>query len=234
MTLRVGVDEAGKGPALGPMVAAAVASEPGALPAGVDDSKRLQTTRRERVAERLRAAEGVAVAHATVEPARIDDPETDMNSLTVTAHATALGKVLAGVDASSSADEVRVVLDGADVDPDRFARRVREAVDADRDDRGVGGHEAVTLTAEHGADETHAVVGAASVVAKVERDRRLAAVDAEHDRAVGSGYPSDPTTRAFLREYVREHGELPAAARASWQTCQDVLAAAEQSDLAEF
>jgi ribonuclease HII len=205
------------------MVAAAVRSPPDALPDGVDDSKRLPAARRERLAGRLREDDRIAVATVAVEPARIDDPETDMNSLTVAAHVEALGEVL------SRDGAVEVLLDAADVDPERFARHVGDAVRADGVDLPPS-----AVSAEHGADETHAVVGAASVVAKVERDRRVAAIDAAHDRPVGSGYPSDPTTRAFLRAYVREHGELPAAARASWSTCQDVLAAVEQSGLEEF
>ncbi len=48
---------------------------------------------------------------------------------------------------------------------------------------------------------------------------------------MGSGYPSDPTTRTFLADYVDRHGELPACARRSWSTCDDVLAAASQSTL---
>jgi len=221
VTERAGTDEAGKGPALGPMVAAAVRSPPEALPDGVDDSKRLPAERRERLAERLREDDRIAVATAVVEPSRIDDPETDMNSLTVAAHVEALEAVL------SRDGAVEVLLDAADVDPERFARRVGTAVDGvDRPSRSV--------RAEHGADETDAVVGAASVVAKVARDRRIAAIDGSHDRPVGSGYPSDPTTREFLRTHVREHGELPAAARESWTTCRDALAAVEQSDLDEF
>ena len=227
VTDRVGTDEAGKGPAMGPMVAAAVRAPPGALPDGVNDSKRLSAARRERLAERLREDDRTAVATVAVEPARIDDPETDMNSLTVAAHADALGEVLPSESESESG--IEVILDGADVDPARFARRVGDAVRAEGADRSRAG-----MRAEHGADGAHPVVGAASVVAKVERDRRVAAIDAAHDRSVGSGYPSDPTTRAFLRAYVREHGELPPAARKSWSTCQDALATAEQSRLEEF
>ncbi len=94
------------------------------------------------------------------------------------------------------------------------------------------------MTAEHGADESHPVVAAASVVAKVERDRVVAALDEEYRSrgydGIGSGYPSDPTTRAFLREYVAREGDLPACARRSWSTCDDLLAANEQSALDEF
>ncbi|NNC25056.1 ribonuclease HII, partial [Salinisphaera sp. USBA-960] len=73
----------------------------------------------------------------------------------------------------------------------------------------------VDLVAEHGADETHAIVGAASIVAKVARDNHVAALADEYGD-VGSGYPGDTATREFLRAYVREHGSLPGCARESW------------------
>jgi ribonuclease HII len=211
---RFGVDEAGKGPVLGPMVAACVAGDPDALPADVDDSKRLSPGRREGIATAVREHSGLRVGVARVGVDRIDDPGTDMNGLTVDAHARAVTR--AGVDAGE-----RGVCDAADTDPQRFARRVAAA------------HGGVKVTAEHGADETYPLVSAASVVAKVERDAAVAALAAEYG-AVGSGYPSDPTTREFLREYVREHGSLPACARSSWSTAADVLAAAEQSALDSF
>ncbi|MFW6317330.1 MAG: ribonuclease HII, partial [Halorubrum sp.] len=95
---------------------------------------------------------------------------------------------------------------------------------------------AVAVEAFHGADEDDPVVGAASVVAKVARDARMAAIDDRYPTydGVGSGYPSDPTTRSFLRAYVADHGEIPDCARRSWATCEDALAAAEQSGLDDF
>ncbi|WP_152040772.1 ribonuclease HII [Salinigranum salinum] len=216
MSVHVGSDEAGKGPVLGPMVAAAVRVDPDALDPAVDDSKRLTPARREELAGVIReVAEGVGVA--VIPPERIDDPATDMNTLTVEAHAEALAGIVAAGDA--------VYTDAGDVSESRFARRVAAGVD----ERGV----AVTVTAEHGADATYPVVAAASIVAKVERDRHVDDLRAEYGE-VGSGYPSDPTTRTFLRDYVRDHGELPACARTSWKTCDDVLAAATQSALDEF
>jgi ribonuclease HII len=212
----IGADEAGKGPVLGPMVAAAVrVRAPGVtLPDGVDDSKRLSPDRRADMADRLRDDPAVDIGVATVEPARIDDPETDMNGVTVAAQAEAIRAV--------AVDDDVVTVDAGDVDADRFGRRVCEAVGA-----------TVTMRAEHRADERHPHVAAASVVAKVERDTRIKAL-AERYGEVGSGYPSDERTRAFLAEYVRNNGELPACARRSWATCDDVLAAAEQSSLSEF
>jgi ribonuclease HII len=211
--VRVGADEAGKGPVLGPMVCAAVRAPPAALD-GVDDSKRLAPDRREALAARLRGDDRVRVGVETVSVARIDDPTTEMNGLSLAGQAAAVRAVAEAGD--------RVLSDAADVDAARFERRLADALGPD-----------LAVTADHAADETHPVVGAASVVAKAERDRLVAALADEHG-PVGSGYPSDPTTRAFLREHVREHGCLPACARASWSTCADVLAAAEQSALDEF
>jgi len=114
------------------------------------------------------------------------------------------------------------VVDACDTDAERFGRRVREATTA-----------AVEITAEHGADEEYDLVGAASVVAKVARDTHIDDLADEYG-SVGSGYPSDPTTREFLAEHVREHGDLPPFARRSWKTSREALAAAEQSALAEF
>ncbi|NHX35372.1 MULTISPECIES: ribonuclease HII [Halolamina] len=214
----VGADEAGKGPALGPMVAGAVRAAPADLPAGLDDSKQLSAARREELAADLREHPEISVATAVVPSERIDAPETDMNTLGVAAQAEAVAAVAVPGD--------DVVADAADTDEARFGRRLTDAI-------AESGLE-VAVTAEHGADETHAIVSAASVIAKVERDRRMAEIDAEYDREVGSGYPSDPTTTEFLAAYVDEHGELPDCARATWATCEDALASAEQSGLSDF
>jgi len=215
--MRFGADEAGKGPVLGSMFAAAVRADPDALPAGIDDSKNLAPARRNDLAERLRAADSVTVGVAEIPPERIDDPETDMNTLTVAAQAEALAAVARNGDAGT--------VDAGDTDAVRFGRRVADRVDAD-----------VSITAEHGADGTDPLVGAASILAKVARDAHVEALADRFDGygGVGSGYPSDPTTREFLREYVADHGDLPPYARRSWATSRDVLAAAEQAALGEF
>src|SRR6056297_1846002 len=192
------------------MFAAAVrVPDPALLPAGIDDSKNVAPERREEIAAELRAADRIAVGVAEIPVARIDGDE-DMNTLTVAAHAEAISQVL-GNEAS-------------------VAEGVADRVPAE-----------IALTAEHGADEEHPVVGAASIVAKVERDAHVAALADEYAEnygprlgELGSGYPSDPNTREFLEAFVAERGELPDCARRSWATCEDVLAAAEQSGLGDF
>lgn len=212
---RIGADEAGKGPVLGSMFAAAVRLADGAtLPDGVRDSKALTPERREDLAIELRGSDGIAVGVAEVTPRRIDDPETDMNSLTVWAQARAIGEVATPDD--------DCVLDASDVKPDRFGARVSNHLDVD-----------ATVDARHHADEDHPIVAAASIIAKVERDAHVAELEEEYG-PVGSGYPSDPQTRTFLEEYVSEQNGLPACARTSWQTSATVLATAEQAGLSDF
>ena len=213
--MRFGVDEAGKGPVLGSMFAAAVLAEPTDLPDGVADSKRLSPDRRRELAATLHEEPSIAIGVAEMTPAIIDDPETDMNTLTVRAQAEALAQV--------ARDGHEGLLDAGDTDEARFASRVERRVDAD-----------VHLDAEHGADDSDDLVAAASIVAKVARDAHVADLATAYDADLGSGYPSDETTMDFLAGYVDEHGRLPECARETWATSQRLRAAAEQSGLDQF
>jgi len=257
-----GVDEAGKGPVLGSMFAAAVVTDPADLPDDVGDSKDIAPQRREELAAEIREiAASVGVAEVSVE--RIDDEETDMNSLTVAAHAEALtaalgdlddpprapGSAESTADPDADADSLSGYVDAGDTNAVRFERRVADGVadrlstegssiegdtvEGDTIEGELGAGVAVDVRGEHGADETYPVVGAASIVAKVERDAHVDRLAAEYGE-VGSGYPGDPATREFLEAYVAEHEALPPCARATWKTSRDALADATQSSLGEF
>ena len=165
----LGVDEAGKGPVLGPMVAAAVLADPADLPVDVDDSKRIAPSRRESIEGAIREVDDVAVGVAFVEPAEIDRSDTDMNTLTVCGQARAIRAALdaRGDTVAADLDEpVRVVADAGDTSEARFARRLGEFVEGGvggpDDELGVDNHEtdseptdlpAVDVEAFHGADE---------------------------------------------------------------------------------
>lgn len=200
------------------MVVAAVRAELSALPDEIDDSKRLSESRRRELADLIRKRADISVGTAVITAGRIDEDESNMNTLTVDGQAEALAAV--------AVDGDRAVVDASDVDAERFERRVHRAV-------AECGPQ-IEIHAEHGADASDPAVAAASIIAKVERDRRMAVIDARYDEAVGSGYPSDPVTREFLQTYVHEHGVLPDEARASWATCREALTAAHQSELHEF
>lgn len=213
--MQFGVDEAGKGPVLGSMFAAAVLADPTDLPDDVADSKRLTANRRESIAATLSADSNVQVGVAEIPVDRIDDPETDMNTLTVEAHGAAIELV--------ARDDLEGVVDAGDTDASRFGRRVAARVSAD-----------VSIEAAHRADDKYPIVSAASIVAKVARDRHVEELASEYDTPLGSGYPGDQTTRSFLEDFVRENGSLPPCARRSWKTSEDVLATVEQASFEEF
>ncbi|MEX0370690.1 MAG: ribonuclease HII, partial [Tateyamaria sp.] len=61
-----GVDEVGRGPLAGPVTAAAVVLDPGAIPDGLDDSKKLTARKREAVWDAILETADVSVAHASV------------------------------------------------------------------------------------------------------------------------------------------------------------------------
>lgn len=200
----IGVDEAGKGAVVGSMFVSAVEFDTEAA-FGVPDSKSLVPKERERLAERI--LESCTVAVVEVTPDEIDGYVEDggMNDLMIEAH----GRALDALDSSGT-----VIADASDVSEERFARRLSERVGDGYD-----------VSAEHGADEEYDVVGAASVVAKVERDAHVARYGA------GSGYPGDSATVEFLRDRAPD---FPDCVRVSWSTAKRVEREEKQSRFDDF
>ncbi len=100
-----GVDEAGRGPWAGPVVTAAVILDPAAIPAGLNDSKKLSEAERERLYGEICAVADVGVCMASV--ARIDF--TDIRAATL----WAMRRAVAALPDAPSA----VLIDGRDVPP---------------------------------------------------------------------------------------------------------------------
>lgn len=87
------------------------------------------------------------------------------------------------------------------------------------------------IVMEHKADLNHIVVAAASVIAKVIRDRQIDKLKFEVNFDFGSGYMSDPKTQQFLKDY---HDQFPHLFRKKWQPYQDVIESKKQKRLGEF
>lgn len=193
-----GVDEAGKGSVLGPMVVAAVGcratEDLAALP--IRDSKVLRPKQREALYEIL--FRDFSIAIVTIDAAGIDDARSrmSMNECVAELHAEAL----------TGLRPEYAYLDACDVNAERYGRTVAAHLDFP-----------CAIVAEHRADARHKIVGAASVIAKVTRDRAIREIGEQYGK-VGSGYPSDPVTIEFLRGYIREYGNPPPCARRSWKT----------------
>ena len=94
------------------------------------------------------------------------------------------------------------------------------------------------MISKHKADIRYPVVGAASILAKVTRDehvRRIASdLEPQLNLRLGSGYPSDPTTKHFLKTWVSRFGSLPPHARTSWETCKVLMRNQKTKHLDEF
>lgn len=206
-----GVDEAGRGPVLGPLVVAAVLvdHERALRKLGVKDSKLLSPKRREELApEIIKLARATEIRVVSAEELNAKMPTKNLNEIEVDAFAELLERLA----------PTHAKLDACDVDAARFGRNI-----------GALLTRACIIRAEHGADARHPSVAAASILAKVERDRQMADICAEHG-ACGSGYSHDVATQEWLKGYVREHNRLPPIARREWETSKRLL----QRDLSQF
>lgn len=211
-----GVDEAGKGAVLGPLVVAAVAAPDWDAVAvlGKRDSKALTPRQRDAVCAEIVAALPFTVVEVpadAIDAARLHET---MNAIVAGAHAAALRELAAAGHRIGVA-----YLDACDVREGRYAATVG---------RQLGF--ACTVVGNHHADDMLAVVAAASIVAKVWRDRALRALADEHG-SLGSGYPSDPATVRYLEGCLDAGGSLPPFIRASWRTVTDRQCARGQATL---
>lgn len=210
-----GVDEAGRGPVMGPMVVSGVCvdDESQLAAIGVRDSKKLTPEKREQLARQI-------IGFAEVETVVVSAEEIDMLRMEMT-----LNELEANIF-TSVLEKLRpeiAYLDSADVNADRFGTTVAQGLDF-----------AVEIVSKHGADDIYPVVSAASIIAKTTRDREIAKIQKEIGERIGSGYPSDPDTIQFLEKWIREKGDLPPHTRRSWETAKRILEEGKVKKLDDF
>ena len=199
-----GVDEAGRGPVLGPLIICGIAveSDKALKKLGVRDSKKLSPKKREEL-----AAEIVKIAKielVEISAAEIDALRTrmTMNELEAKAFTTIVERLSPEI----------AYLDAADVDEENFGRAVM-----------VGLKCKPQIISQHKADDTFPVVSAASIVAKVNRDRRVREIEREIGRPIGSGYQTDDVTMTFLKDWINENGSCPPHTRRSWEPAKNLM-----------
>ena len=196
----LGIDEAGRGSVLGPMVIAGVI-----IPEkmdkvlermGVKDSKRLSPNRRTILSRKLRKMfeyEIVVISALEIDQMRADG--INLNDIEKNAMRDLIVKM----------NPQKAIVDAVDVKAERFQNNLRETTGID-------------VVAEHKADDKYIEVSAASIIAKAERDAQIAEINKDYIKmgGIGSGYPSDPTTKEFLTNYT--YDEMPYFVRKSWAT----------------
>jgi ribonuclease HII len=217
-----GVDEAGRGCVLGPLVVAGVSLEDSSIPRliemGIRDSKKLSPRRRAELYKHIkRVATGISIWK--INPRKIDKVVSrgeklfKLNYLEARYMALALARLHWDI----------AYLDCCDVNEERYGKMVEGFLFSKFQERR-GKRE---LKSEHHADKNHPVVSAASIVAKVVRDRHIAKLQTKHG-AFGSGYPADEETVEYLREFFKREERFPQFTRLSWSTVKKLSQQHEQ------
>jgi ribonuclease HII len=202
--LVAGVDEAGRGCVIGPLVIAGFLMKEEKLPLlaqlGVKDSKLLSPKKREALAAEIAR---LAEKHLIVKlaPKEIDRAVESKRKL----------HKLNRLEAQTMAQIINALkpdiayVDAADVVEDRFKHHIQEDLTVK-----------VKIISRHKADRIYPVVSAASIIAKVERDKEIAALKGMYGD-FGSGYLTDQKTMRFLKQWLQTHTEYPACVRKSWK-----------------
>ena len=202
--LVAGVDEAGRGCIIGPLVVAGVLVKEENLPVlrqlGVKDSKLLSPKKREALFSEIAH---LAEKHHVVKlsPSEIDRAVECRRKLHKLNRLEA--QTMTQIINTLKPDEAYV--DAADVLEERFKQHIQEGLTVK-----------VKITSRHKADKIYPVVSAASIIAKVERDKEIAALrDVYGD--FGSGYLTDQKTMRFLKQWLQTHADYPSCVRQSWK-----------------
>ena len=202
--LVAGVDEAGRGCVIGPLVIAGVLIEDKDLPKlvqlGVKDSKLLSPRRREALAVEIKRI-ALKCSVIKLEPKDIDKVVQTGRKL----------HKLNRLEAQTMAKIIEILtpdiayVDASDVLEERFKQHISELLPFK-----------VEIVSEHKADKKYPIVSAASIIAKVERDKGIAELKEKYGD-FGCGYPTDPKTIGFLRQCLKKSGEYPDCVRKSWK-----------------
>lgn len=217
--LIAGIDEAGRGPALGPLVMAVACiskeNENKLIEIGVKDSKLLSLQQRE-----IQLPQIKKVLHEfeiiKIEASEIDELRNRQNLNEI--EAMKAGHLLNSLKVKPDV----VYVDAPDVIAHKFGARIEKYISFP-----------VEIKSEHKADINYPIVSAASIIAKTTRDNEIKKLSEKYGE-MGSGYPHDPVTINFINKWTSEKGELPPFARASWDTNKKILDNQFQSKLGEY
>jgi len=215
-----GVDEAGRGPVIGPLVIAGIniLDESRLHTLGVKDSKKLTPQRREILAREITKVSD-AIEIVVITASDIDDMRKVMtlNEIEVHGFTKVIKKLKPDV----------CYVDAADVNDTRFGNNIKQYLS-----------KKTQIISKHKADDIYPIVSAASIIAKTRRDEEVRIIENQLTKRLnlplGSGYPADPITQNFLQSWVHRYGTLPPHTRHSWKTAQTILRSAKTKTLDNF
>jgi ribonuclease HII len=210
MTLILGIDDAGRGPLIGPMILAGVLvdknQEAKLKRMNIRDSKIVAHPERIKLAKLIKEN---SYSHyiAKTFPEEIDNSlnsGTNLNTL----EAKKTAEIINSINIPKYQKEnIKVVVDCPSVNTMAW-RNTLLAMIKHKDN--------LQVICEHKADANHVPVGAASILAKVAREEEVAKIKSKYGD-IGSGYPSDPDTKEFLKEHGKEFADV-GIFRKTWAT----------------
>lgn len=208
--LQLGIDDAGRGPVMGPMVLAGCLltkdAEAQLKKLGVTDSKKLTQKRREVLEEKIKElAETFEIV--IVYPKEIDGQQENgikLNEVEALACASIINKINKGFT------KTKVIVDCPSTSIAKWSDFLK---------RHVENLSNLEVSCEHKADANSIAVGAASILAKCVREREMQKLKQKYGPEVGSGYCSDPLTTKFLQKYAKKYQE-DGIFRKTWITWQ--------------
>ncbi len=214
----IGIDDAGRGPVLGPMILTGVLIEDESEESvikemGAKDSKLLYPKQRKKIAEQIKKKYTYHYELST--PKEIDD-FPNLNNLEAIKSGIIINTLMKNIN-----EKVRVIIDCPSVNIKAWSDYVFDTIVK---------KDLIELSCEHKADFNYPVVSAASILAKERREDELKLLKTELEIDFGSGYPADPKTKEFL---VKTFGEkkYDALIRKSWSTYKRIVDKMDQKKL---
>ncbi|MEA3429683.1 MAG: ribonuclease HII [Nanoarchaeota archaeon] len=212
-----GIDEAGRGPVIGPIVIAGVSidknGEAKLKALGVKDSKLLTKQKREELYPKVK--EIVKDFKVIMVGAEEVDARESINLNLNDLEAVKCAEIINHLKCDA------VIVDCPSPNIPAYKGYISQFVEDKKKE----------IIPEHKADMNHIVVGAASILAKVDRDREIERLKEEVGIDFGSGYPSDPKTKKFLAE---NWDKYPGLFRKTWSSWKRIKEGKAQKGLFEF
>lgn len=217
MVLICGIEEAGRGPVIGPLVMVGVLMEEKDLykleRLKVKDSKMLTAKQREALFDKiLEVLKGKSILIIT--PQEIDETlESDHLNLNWL-------EAIKTAEIINALQPDKAILDCPSPNITAYESYVKKFLK----------NKEIELKGEHKA-EKYPIVAAASILAKVTRDREVKKIEKLVGKDIGSGYPSDPVTQKFIKENL---DEFPEIFRKTWITYKKLKGEKSQKNLTNF